>query len=147
MASFGFDSGRQFETDPISGQIFFREPIQEELYSPWRALEPSDYHMPPPAPHNVGILPSISPPCCVLTSDFSLSRRPLRPVVLMTFVTNSWSFSTKIRALTPQVVWFPRWATNHSQTCVISHKPLQDLRGSLFGQNVVPTPNLFWGYV
>ena len=63
MASFEYESGRQFETDPISGQIFFREPI-EEFYSPWRALEASDYHAPRPASHNVGI-----PPVYLLCAD------------------------------------------------------------------------------
>ena len=60
MNSSAFDSGRQFETDPISGQLFFREPI-EGFYSPWRALEPSDYHIPTgPASHSVSALSNIS---------------------------------------------------------------------------------------
>ena len=50
MAS--FESGRQFETDPISGQLFYREPI-DGSYSPWTPLEPSDYHLPLPATRNV----------------------------------------------------------------------------------------------
>ena len=52
MASFDFESGRQFETDPISGQIFYREPI-DGSYSPWTPLESSDYHPLQPAAHNV----------------------------------------------------------------------------------------------
>ena len=52
MASSGFDSGRQFEIDPVSGQIFYREPI-EGFYTSWTPLEPSDYHPPRPAGHNV----------------------------------------------------------------------------------------------
>jgi len=59
MASFQYDSGRQFETDPTTGQIFFREPI-DGAYSPWRALEPSSYHMPRPASRNVNTFPNIT---------------------------------------------------------------------------------------
>ncbi|KAF9642068.1 hypothetical protein BDM02DRAFT_3193972 [Thelephora ganbajun] len=59
MASFGFESGRQFKTDPISGQIFYREPI-DGSYLPWTALEPSDYHHPPwPTTHNAIPPPSL----------------------------------------------------------------------------------------
>src|SRR5882762_2998576 len=52
MTSFESNSGRQFETDPVSGQIFYREPI-DGSYSPWTPLEPSDYHPSQPATHNV----------------------------------------------------------------------------------------------
>lgn len=55
MASFGTDSGRQFEIDPISGQVFYHEPM-DSFYTPWTALEPSDYHPPRPASHNVSRL-------------------------------------------------------------------------------------------
>ena len=54
MASSGIDSGRQFEVDPVSGQLFYREPMGPGgFYTPWSALEPSDYHPPRPASHNV----------------------------------------------------------------------------------------------
>ena len=69
MTSFESVSGRQFETDPISGQIFYREPIHGS-YSQWSALEPSDYHMPPPATQNVNTSHYVHV-FCVLTGDFS----------------------------------------------------------------------------
>ena len=59
MASFEPNLPRQFETDPISGQIFFREPI-DGLYLQWRALEASDYHAPRPVSHNVSTIPNPS---------------------------------------------------------------------------------------
>ena len=60
MTSFESDSGRQFETDLITGQIFYREPI-DGSYSPWTHLEPSDYHLSQPATHSVSIRLSVSP--------------------------------------------------------------------------------------
>ena len=55
MTSSGIDSGRQFEVDPINGQIFYREPAGlGGFYTPWSALEPSDYHPARPANHVSG---------------------------------------------------------------------------------------------
>jgi len=62
MASFEYTSGCQFDTDPISGQLFYREPINGFDYTNWRALEPSDYHAPRPASHDVSKLPGVSSP-------------------------------------------------------------------------------------
>ena len=47
-----FESGRQFFTDPVTAQTFYREPING-VYSPWMPLGPSDYHPPRPETHNV----------------------------------------------------------------------------------------------
>ena len=52
MASSGNTSGRQFDINPITGQVFYCEPV-DGYYSSWTALEPSDYHPPRPASHNV----------------------------------------------------------------------------------------------
>jgi hypothetical protein len=46
------ESHHQFETDPITGQIFYREPI-EGFYPPPTALELLDCRLPPPASYNV----------------------------------------------------------------------------------------------
>ena len=67
MASFEFQSGRQFETDPISGQIFYREPI-DGSYSPWTPLASSDYHLSQPSVHNVK-----SPSVYLLCTDLQFS--------------------------------------------------------------------------
>ena len=60
MTSFESDSGRQFETDPITGQVFYCEPI-DGSYSLWTHLEPLDYHLSQLATHNVSIHLSVSP--------------------------------------------------------------------------------------
>lgn len=53
MEPSGFESGRQYEIDPVSGQRFYREPI-ESFYPPCTTLEPLDQHLPRLAGHNVG---------------------------------------------------------------------------------------------
>lgn len=55
MATPQFSSGRQFQADPSTGQILYREPIDGN-YTRWTALEPSDYHVPTPTSHNVSSL-------------------------------------------------------------------------------------------
>ena len=46
------ESRHQFETDPITGQIFYREPI-EGFHPPSTPLELFDCRLPPPASQNV----------------------------------------------------------------------------------------------
>ena len=60
MASFAFESARQFEVDPISGQIFYREPM-ESFFPPCGtpSLEPS--HLPGPITQGAA-RPSIDEP-------------------------------------------------------------------------------------
>lgn len=47
-----FESGRQFQVDNNTTQIFYREPVNG-VYSQWTPLPPSDYHRTRPETHNV----------------------------------------------------------------------------------------------
>ena len=108
MNSSGFDSGRQFETDPISGQLFFHEPI-EGFYSPWRALEPLDYHIPNgPASHSVSTLSNVSflylpvvsrADVGVRNMDFSRFSKPLLYFTFLLFHFMTYDFTDRTRHL------------------------------------------------
>lgn len=64
MAAPQFDSGRQFDIDATTGQIFFREPVNPGMFSNWMALPPSDFHAPRlPGSHNVGVFVCALFPC------------------------------------------------------------------------------------
>lgn len=52
MAS--FESGREFLRDPVTAQLFYREPADGGLTA-WAPLPPSDYHLQRPESHNVGV--------------------------------------------------------------------------------------------
>lgn len=65
MSSFELNSGRQFEVDPITGQMFYRELI-DRSYSPWTPAEPLENHrLSQPATCNVSLL-FVSPICSSL---------------------------------------------------------------------------------
>lgn len=53
MAHFEVSYDRQFHVDPVTAQTFFREHVNG-IWGMWRPLEPSDFHPPRPAAHNVG---------------------------------------------------------------------------------------------
>ena len=55
MAHSELTHDRQFHVDPVTAQTFFREHTHG-VWGMWRPLEPSDFHPPRPATHNVGVL-------------------------------------------------------------------------------------------
>lgn len=69
---------RQFHVDPVSSQTFFRE-FADGFWGMWRPLEPSDFHPPRPASHNVGMRID---PRLVLLSNLSHMCYRLSQVIL-----------------------------------------------------------------
>jgi hypothetical protein len=77
---------RRFHVDRTTAQTFFQERVNGD-WTTWRPLEPSDFHPPHPAAHNVGVLmslcpiPSANPSVCLQV----LSHIPPPPDPTVTF--------------------------------------------------------------